>query len=875
MLLFILPSLLWCLHHRGASGVDTERLSVMEGESITLNTDVQNNQQEDIRWYFTLVNDMVITEITGGQSKICSDVQCNKKFRNRLKLDHQTGSLTITNTRNTDSGVYKLKLNSIGISTKIFIVTVHSFFIADTDEESAFVMEGDSVTLHTGVETNQQEKIRWYFNGIRISQISGDLSVICTDVQCNEGTERFRDRLKLDHQTGSLTITNTRNTDSGEYQLRIITSSNISTKSFILAVYDFPVVEVDEIKRKSVKEGESFTLDTHVIKSPTDVMTWYFNDTLIADITRDPNKTCSDVQCNERFRDRLKLDHQTGSLTITNIRTSDAGLYKLQIIISRISIMRSFSVSVSIKSFGVDVSDSSANGGIYAVVVVVVLLLLVVTAAAAVIYYRQRKSTQVGHNGKNTASLGAPIVVLYGLCDVRARNWEYIDLVRVHGWEVTGLTAVPVHFHGYKIVNPEQMILTLSHFMLAGASGVDTERLSVMEGESITLNTDVQNNQQVDIRWYFTLVNDMVITEITGGQSKICTDVQCNKKFRNRLKLDHQTGSLTITNTRPTDSGVYKLKLNSSRISTKIFIVTVHSFFIADTDEASAFVMEGDSVILHTGVETNQQEKIRWYFNNTRIAQIIGDLSVICTDVQCNNGTERFRERLKLDHQTGSLTIMNIRTTDTGVYQLRIIISSNISTKSFIFAVYDFPDVEVDEIKRKSVKEGESFTLDTHVIKSPNCLMMWYFNDTLSADITRDPNKTSSHVQCNERFRDRLKLDHQTGSLTITNIRTSDAGLYKLQIIISRISIIRSFSVTVSRFGVNVTDVPHSGLSSGAVAGIVVGVLLVASAAGVIYYRQRKSTQAGQYGDTRQNHDEGNTVEDSIPLSDRDAIDPC
>ena len=38
-----------------------------------------------------------------------------------------------------------------------------------------------------------------------------------------------------------------------------------------------------------------------------------------------------------------------------------------------------------------------------------------------------------------------------GLCDVRARNWEYIDLVRVHGWEVTGLTAVPVHFHGYKV----------------------------------------------------------------------------------------------------------------------------------------------------------------------------------------------------------------------------------------------------------------------------------------------------------------------------------------------------------------------------------------------------------------------------------------
>ncbi|XDV23636.1 hypothetical protein PO909_028129, partial [Leuciscus waleckii] len=70
---------------------------------------------------------------------------------------------------------------------------------------------------------------------------------------------------------------------------------------------------------------------------------------------------------------------------------------------------------------------------------------------------------------------------------------------------------------------------------------------------------------------------------------------------------------------------------------------------------------------------------------------------------------------------------------------------------------------------------------------------------------------------CKERFRDRLKLDHQTGSLTITNTRTSDAGEYQLQINNSRVSISKRFSVSVT----------GSGLSSAAAAGICAAVVLL------------------------------------------------
>ncbi|KAK9967247.1 hypothetical protein ABG768_001654 [Culter alburnus] len=267
---------------------------------------------------------------------------------------------------------------------------------SDVGSDEVSVKEGDSVTLHTGVQTKQQEDIKWYFNSIRIAQISGDLSFICTDVQCNEGTERFRDRLKLDHQTGSLTIMNIIDTDSGGYKLKIIFSSSDSEKIFSVSVSGVSAAERDEVK--TVEEGESVTLDPGVIKSPNDEMTWYFNDILITEITGDQSKICTDVQCDERFRDRLKLDHQTGSLTIMNTRNTDSGEYKLKIIINNSSFsitrLKRFSVTVTAVP-GSDLSSGAVAG------IIVAVLLVFATSAAAVVYCRRRIHTEVPQNEDN------------------------------------------------------------------------------------------------------------------------------------------------------------------------------------------------------------------------------------------------------------------------------------------------------------------------------------------------------------------------------------------------------------------------------------------------------------------------------------------
>uniref|UniRef100_A0A8C1M9X4 Immunoglobulin domain-containing protein n=1 Tax=Cyprinus carpio TaxID=7962 RepID=A0A8C1M9X4_CYPCA len=255
---------------------------------------------------------------------------------------------------------------------------------------SVSVTEGDSVTLYTGVETIHQEDVKWYFKDTRIAQISGDLSKICTDVQCNKGTEQFRHRLKLDHQTGSLTITNIRTTDSGLYKLKIFSSNRDSENIFNITVRGFSSAERDKMKRKSVKERESVTFYPGVIKT-NDLMTWYFFDTRIAEITGNRSYICTDVQCKdgaERFKNRLRVNLQSGSLTIIKTRITDSGVYK-------VNINSSNKISI-IKSFSVDVIGLSLGGKEIYVVFVAFLL---IAAFAVVIYNNHRRYKTVGQNG--------------------------------------------------------------------------------------------------------------------------------------------------------------------------------------------------------------------------------------------------------------------------------------------------------------------------------------------------------------------------------------------------------------------------------------------------------------------------------------------
>ncbi|XP_043078569.1 uncharacterized protein si:rp71-36a1.1 isoform X1 [Puntigrus tetrazona] len=515
----------------------------MEGDSVTLHTYEILQAYEAIEWSF---NDTLLASVINNNARYVDNV----KFKDRLQLDIQTGDLKITNIRTTDTGLYSIRqfidayssrlalfddflMSPYYASQKTFSVTC----VNQTGVMSLSVMEGDSVTLYTDVpEIQTYDVIRWRFGKQKcpIAEISRMAGIFYTYLSYG-GMIKYR--LLLDGETGSLTISNTETSLSGIYEVDFTNSGGKHTmhKSINLTVD----VSGESV---SVMEGDSVTLQTDVTKLlEYEEIEWSFNNTRIASVFKNKVIYEDDV----KFKDRLQLDIQTGDLKITNIRTTDTGLYKYDI-------------------------------------------------------YRVKK---------------------------------------MHSRDTSRKT-----------------------FRVLCVRGTGRKSLSVMEGDSVTLYTDVPEIQRYDaIRWRFGKQKSL-IAEINKTAGIFNISDGPDGRFRGRLQLDHQTGSLTIKNIETRHSGLYEVEMRSfGKYATyKSFNVTVSGKM------QTVLVIEGDSAILQIEHDKmHAEELIEWIFENTAIAKILeGSRPVYFGGI--------FEGRLMLNDWTGSLTIKNARTTDSGLYKLKI-----------------------------------------------------------------------------------------------------------------------------------------------------------------------------------------------------------
>ncbi|XP_050950439.1 SLAM family member 9 [Labeo rohita] len=250
----------------------------MEGDSVTLYTNLSEiHKGDNILWKFGSEK-CILAEISTKYGFFSTFDGPDGRFRDRLKLDNQTGSLIITNITTKHAGLYEVKIN--GVSLKTFSVSVYDDWEMHTDREMS-VMEGDSVTLNTDLtEIHEDEDIVWQFENILVSENNGEAGNV-TIYDVPDG--RFRDRLKLDPQTGSLTITNITNEHSGLYEVQI-SGAKFLSKTFSVSVYaQLPVANITS--DCSLSSASKCSLLCSVVNASHANLSWYKGNSLLSSIS--------------------------------------------------------------------------------------------------------------------------------------------------------------------------------------------------------------------------------------------------------------------------------------------------------------------------------------------------------------------------------------------------------------------------------------------------------------------------------------------------------------------------------------------------------------------------------------------------------------
>lgn len=225
---------------------DVKMMSAMEGDSVTLNTCVNDVQQKsNIVWTYGPEK-----FVLAKGSSINDDV-LDEMFRGRLKLDPQTGSLTIKNIRTGHSGLYTAEITSRepaeGSSERVFNVTVTGVFDPEADKlKSVSVNGGEPVTLETGITVKRDDLILWKYGRSTkhcaydavhsipaIGKLYGETRVTSLDA----GEDQiFSGCLSLNKETGDLTITNTKTRHTGCYFLQINGNTGTRFRRFNVTV---------------------------------------------------------------------------------------------------------------------------------------------------------------------------------------------------------------------------------------------------------------------------------------------------------------------------------------------------------------------------------------------------------------------------------------------------------------------------------------------------------------------------------------------------------------------------------------------------------------------------------------------------------------
>ncbi|XP_073700739.1 CD48 antigen-like [Garra rufa] len=266
-----------------------------------------------------------------------------------------------------------MRSNLVFLSLSLLIF-INGVFGVETEE--VLVMEGNPVKLPTGVEKQKDDMIVWYYGPEKtlVAQINGKASNTIIG-------DRVAGRVQLDSQTGSLTITNIRTTDSGLYNLKITNNNRVSYKRFRVSVYDhlpIPVIIRNSSQCSSSSESSSVSkcsLLCSVVNVSDATLSWYKGNSLISSISASDLSISLSLPLEVEYQDK-----NTYSCVLNNPISNQSKHLDIS--------------QLCLPCAGVDIATTHSPVILIPVLVSVVLVIVLVVAGAgagAVIFLRKQR----------------------------------------------------------------------------------------------------------------------------------------------------------------------------------------------------------------------------------------------------------------------------------------------------------------------------------------------------------------------------------------------------------------------------------------------------------------------------------------------------
>ncbi|XP_052458815.1 uncharacterized protein LOC128017457 isoform X11 [Carassius gibelio] len=292
-------------HIRSCADPDVE-LHRAVGDSLELIADYPKKDLE-VLWKYNMIT------FAEYQNDDFQEVKC-ELFNDRLKMNKDSISVIVTDLKLQDSGRFSIVAeNKSGqYKTKGFVLHVHGS-CADPDVELHRAV-GDSLELIADYPKKDLE-VLWKYNIITFAEYQND---DFQEVKC----ELFNDRLKMNKDSISVTVTDLKLQDSGRFSIVAENKSGqYKTKGFVLHVHG-SCADPDVELHRAV--GDSLELIADYPKKDLEAL-WKYNIITFAEYQNDDFQ---EVKC-ELFNDRLKMNKDSITVTVTDLKLQDSGRFAI------------------------------------------------------------------------------------------------------------------------------------------------------------------------------------------------------------------------------------------------------------------------------------------------------------------------------------------------------------------------------------------------------------------------------------------------------------------------------------------------------------------------------------------------------------------